>query len=118
MIRREVTLVPDVAAVLPGVWVASQLFLRKLYDTYTTGRSSGLPFFLSPSRNRIQWLFDRTFVFIAFQHRNRKGAYSYGDSAGFTPDFPFNPAIAGTVCGCKYGRFELRRKIYLSTSKA
>jgi hypothetical protein len=23
-------------------------------------------------------------------------AYSYGDSAGITPDFPFNPAVAGT----------------------
>jgi hypothetical protein len=61
-------------------------------------------------------LFDKTFVFTAFGHRNRKGAYSYGDSAGFAPDFPFNPALAGTVCRCKYGRFGLRRKLFLVTA--
>jgi hypothetical protein len=28
--------------------------------------------------------------------------HSYGDSAGITPDFPFNPAEAGTrLCKCK-----------------
>jgi|GEM_PF-3659097 len=27
---------------------------------------------------------------------SRLKAYSYGDSAGFTPDFPFNPEPSGT----------------------
>jgi hypothetical protein len=34
---------------------------------------------------------------IARNHR----AYSYGDSAGFTPDFPFNPEHSGTNYGAK-----------------
>jgi len=33
-----------VAAVQSGVWVATQLFLRKLVDICAPGRSSGLPF--------------------------------------------------------------------------
>lgn len=30
-------------------------------------------------------------------------AYSYGDSAGLTPDFPFNPAPAGTKYAANVG---------------
>jgi len=30
-------------------------------------------------------------------------AYSYGDSAGFTPDFPFNPPLGETKVGTKIG---------------
>jgi hypothetical protein len=36
---------------------------------------------------QIEQLVDRLSM-IAYK---RSGTYSYGDSAGFTPDFPFNP---------------------------
>jgi hypothetical protein len=30
-------------------------------------------------------------------HKKLQPAYSYGDSTGFTPDFPINPESSGTV---------------------
>ena len=38
------------------------------------------------------------------------GIYSYGDSAGFTPDFPFNPDGSGTCSGAKVGVWDNSRK--------
>jgi hypothetical protein len=37
-----------------------------------------------------QWYADRTVVVL------HERTYSYGDSAGFSPDFPFNGAVAPT----------------------
>ena len=44
-----------------------------------------------------------------------KKAYSYGDSAGFTPDFPFNPAIAGTNYVANVTDGKMNYKIILCT---
>jgi hypothetical protein len=40
------------------------------------------------------------------------GAYSYGDSAGFTPDFPFNPGNEARepLTGANVG--ELNQKVF------
>jgi hypothetical protein len=39
---------------------------------------------------------------VNFFPLKRNETHSYGDSAGITPDFPFNPAMAGTrFCKCK-----------------
>ena len=41
----------------------------------------------------------KTSTKTARQDSAKNGAYSYGDSAGITPDFPFNPPPGGTKTG-------------------
>ena len=38
---------------------------------------------------------------IRRMHTGRDSTYSYGDSAGFTPDFPFNDDVSSTEFGAK-----------------
>jgi hypothetical protein len=62
---------------------SSQLFSRKPWlNNVASGRSSGsTPF---PAFPLAQWLWRKWSRF------KREGFYSYGDSAGMEPDFPFN----------------------------
>ena len=68
---------------LPEQWSHLRLFSRKLVINVASGRSSGsTPFLAFPF---TQWLCGRNgsdLIGIGF--------YSYGDSAGMEPDFPFN----------------------------
>jgi hypothetical protein len=41
--------------------------------------------------------------------------YSYGDSAGFSPDFPFNPAGAGTKSATNVMREMFSQEIVFSS---
>jgi hypothetical protein len=50
---------------------------------------TGLP---SHPRFRGQWCEEGPVIFRNRQRRRQKDIYSYGDSAGFTPVFPFNGA--------------------------
>ncbi len=71
------------------------------------GRSSGLfPVYCLPIlRFAGQWPQCKQFRF------KRIETHSYGDSAGITPDFPFNPALAGTRrCKCKGVKLKIPEK--------
>jgi hypothetical protein len=64
-----------------------------------TGRSSGLTslnaFPLSNNQVSQQWQFAQLLRMLIVYHSL---VYSYGDSAGIAPDFPFNPGLKpGTV---------------------
>jgi hypothetical protein len=39
-------------------------------------------------------------------------AYSYGDSAGFAPDFPFNPAGREPLSAANVGKDKVRERIF------
>ncbi len=46
-----------------------------------------------------------TFAFCLLTFDCPHWPYSYGDSAGFTPDFPFNPECSGTKFAANVGSF-------------
>jgi len=76
-----------------------------------SGRSSGLfPVYGLPIPPQAgQWLQCKQFDSV---FGGTDEIHSYGDSAGITPDFPFNPAEAGTRrCKCK-GVFEKNPGIF------
>jgi hypothetical protein len=59
-----------------------------------------------------QWYVDRT-VANLFDFHER--AYSYGDSAGIKPDFPFNPPPGGTKIPTKVKEWPLNSKEIISS---
>jgi O-methyltransferase len=59
-----------------------------------------------------QWYADRTDVNDRKIHER---VYSYGDSAGFTPDFPFNPPPGGTKITTKVKEWPLNSKEIISS---
>lgn len=82
-----------------------RLFTRKLVITTDPGRSSG-SFHVEhlPGGLLKRYIFTRP-RYLRAKSSGMKiqqaeemlppGTYSYGDSAGFTPDFPFNPPVRG-----------------------
>ena len=59
-----------------------------------------------------QWYVDCAELMSETNQHSR--AYSYGDSAGFTPDFPFNPERSGTIYSAKVadGVLKSQNKLY------
>lgn len=45
---------------------------------------------------------------------HRKFAYSYGDSAGISPDFPFHPFLSGTKIGTKIAELGNFKNVFVN----